>query len=228
MSTKETWYAVHLGRSAQAPHAGWLRLARTRDTNSRRLIEQQVSIHGRLDGRAIHTNATCRIALTRREGRLVPLESSISEGDRSAQLRFDSGRMHASGLASSQDGDAAPDDALPTYAVFAMAQGIYNQAESSLAFTPVTEMTGQFGTSGAKLVCMGKVVETPFPSDEPLWEVIWLSPEGTRVQAFYFDEEGELAQADWGGSRARRVATEAEAKPVPKPGRSTRVKKVAG
>lgn len=228
MSTKETWYAVHLGRSAQAPHAGWLRLARTRDTNSRRVIEQQVSIHGRLDGRTIHTDATCRIALTRREGRLVPLEAHIKEGEREADLRFSAGRLHAAGAAASQDGDAVPDDALPTYAVFAMAQGIFNQPESSLTFTPVTEMTGQFGTAGAKLLCSGQVEETPFLSPLPLWEVIWFSPEGTRVQAFYFDNEGELVQADWGGSRARRVATEAEAKPAPRPARSTRVKKVAG
>ena len=227
MSTNETWFAVHLGRSAAAPHAGWLHMKRTRDTNSRRVIEQQVSIHGRLDGRAVRTDANCRVALTRRQGRLVPLEAQISDGERASHLRIEGGRLHASGAAASQQGDAAPDDAMPTYAVFALAQGIYNQPESSLRFTPLNEVTGQFGTPGAKLVCTGTARKTPFPSPVPLWEVIWFSPEGTRVQAFYFDDKGEMVQADWGGSRARMVDSEVEATPPPKPSRSGRTRKIA-
>lgn len=228
MDSSEQWFAVHLGRSSNPPHAGWLKITRSRDTNSRRIIVQQVSIHGRLDKRAIDTDAVCKLVLTRRQGRFVPLEVDYADGPVVSQLRFAQGRMQATGSAASENGDPIPDDVMPTFGVFALAATMYNQPEASVTFTPMTEASGRAGTAGSKLVCAGLTTETPFPSTAPLWEVVWFTPEGTRVQAFYFDDEGDLVQADWGGSRARRVATEAEAKPAPKPSRSGRQKKVAG
>ncbi|MBE7493183.1 MAG: hypothetical protein HS108_15690 [Planctomycetes bacterium] len=225
MDSSEIWFAVHLGRAASASHAGFLRVYRSRDTNSRRIIDQQVSIHGRLDRRAIDHEATCRVVLTRKQGRLVPLEVAYNDGQQSSQIRFAGGRMQAQGSAASENNDAVPDDVMPTYAVFALASAIYNQPEASLTFTPLTEGSGHLGT-GAKLLCCGRTGTTPFPTAAPLWEVIWLNAEGTRVQAFYFDDKGELAQADWGSSRAVRVATEVQARPAPKPSRSGRQKKV--
>ncbi len=228
MESSEHWFAVHLGRSSSPPHAGFLKLTRARDTNSRRIVEQQVSIHGRLDKRAIDTEARCKLVLTRRQGRFVPLEVDFADGQITSQLRFAQGRIQATGSAAGENGDAVSDDVMPTFGVFALAAGIFNQPEASVTFTPLTEATGRLGTAGSKLVCNGLTSETPFPSQTPLWEVVWFTPEGTQVQAFYFDNEGNLVQADWGGSRARRVATEAESKPAPKPSRSGRQKKVAG
>lgn len=227
MDSSETWFAVHLGRSGATSHAGFLRMYRSRDTNSRRIVEQQVSIHGKLDRRAIDHDATCRVVMTRKQGRMVPLEVTFNDGKAESQIKFSAGRMQATGSAASENNDAVPDDVMPTYGVFALAAAIYNQPEASVTFTPLTEATGHLGT-GAKLVCTGQTGLTPFPSPVPLWEVVWFTAEGTRVQAFYFDDKGELTQADWGGSRAVRVANEALAKPAPKPSRSGRQKKVAG
>lgn len=228
MDSNETWFAVYLGRAEAAAHAGFLRMYRSRDTNSRRIVEQQVSIHGKLDRKPIDHDATCRVVMTRKQGRMAPLEVTYSDGKAASQIKFVGGRMQATGSAAAENNDAVPDDVMPTYGVFALAGGIYNQPEASVSFTPLTESNGFLGTSGAKLVCNGQTGLTPFPTATPLWEVVWFSAEETRVQAFYFDDKGELIQADWGGSRARRVATEAEAKPVPKPSRSGRQKKVVG
>lgn len=227
MSTTESWFAIYLGRGEHTSHSGILRLRRARDTNNRRVIDQQVHIHGRLDGRTIKTDAKCRIALTRKQGRLVPQELVFSDGPRTTQIRFAGGRIETQGQAADQNGEVVPDDAMPTYAIFALAAAIYNQPEASIIFTPMSELTGQLGTSGNKLVCTGQTTETPFETPVPLWEVVWFSAEGTRMQAFYFDAKGELEQADWGGSRACAVASQAEATPPPKPARSGRTRKVS-
>lgn len=229
MESSQHWYAVHLGKTSQAPHAGWLRVYKSRDTNGRRTLEQQVSIHGKLDGRALHQEATCRVVLTRRQGRMVPLEVEYQDAARQCGLRFHEGRLEASGCAAGENGDALPDDVMPVYGVVALAQGIHNQEGASLTFTPLVETTGQLGSPGSKLVCQGKTEKTPFPGADPLWCVQWLSPEGTQIQAFYFDDEGELLQANWGGSRCRLVESESAARPPEKSsGKSVRRPKVAG
>jgi len=227
MDSNETWFAVHLGKTGATSHSGYLRMYRSRDTNSRRVIEQQVSIHGKLDRKPIDHDATCRIVITRKQGRMVPIEVNYTEGKSASSIKFANGRMQASGTAAGENNDSVPDDVMPTYGAFALAAAIFNQPEASVTFTPLTESSGYLGT-GAKLVCNGQTGITPFATTTPLWEVVWLTAEGTKVQAFYFDDKGELAQADWGGSRAQRVANEAAAKPAPKPSRSGRQKKVAG
>ena len=93
-------------------------------------------------------------------------------------------------------------------------QTIYNQPEATMNFDAIVDSTGALCGHDAKLVAKGMTRKTPFPTLDPLWEVQWLSNEGTRIQAFYFDDEGTLEQADWGGTAARLVQTEDDARPA--------------
>lgn len=113
MQSNETWFAIHLGRPETANHAGFLRMYRAKDTNSRRVIEQTVSIHGRVDRRAIDHDAVCKLILARRQGRLVPLELEYNGSGTVSNVKFASGRLNATGAAAGANNEPAPDDGCP-------------------------------------------------------------------------------------------------------------------
>lgn len=213
MSTKDHWYAVHLGTGRDAPHAGFYHVKEERDEAGHRVLNYQIAFKGELDGRQLDHEAACRIVLERREGRFAPLEIEYHEPSHAAKMTFRDSHLHGTGAAAGHDGVSLPDDVIPTHAIALLAEGIYNQREASLQFSAIAEGTGAICASEARLVGRGKTDEMPFKTIEELWRVDWLSHEGILSQSFYFNDEGLLMQADWGGSTARLVTNPQDAVP---------------
>ena len=207
---EDLWYQVYLMQEGKHVHAGHFHVVRTRDADGHRVLDQQIIFHGP----GVDHEARSRMVLERRGGRYMPISVRYTEPTLEARMSFEQGRIHATGAAESHDGSSVPDDAMPTYGIATLANTIYNQPEATLNFDAMVDSTGAMCGHDAKLVAKGMTRKTPFPTLDPLWEVQWLSNEGTRVQAFYFDDEGTLEQADWGGTAARLVQTEEDARPA--------------
>lgn len=205
MSIKDHWYAVHLGKDEDAPHAGFYHVMADRDEDGHRVINYQIAFKGAIDGRELDHEASCRVILERKGGRFAPLEIEYHEPSHAAYMSFVDGHVSANGAAAGHDGDIMPDNVIPTHAISLLAEGIYNQKEASVLFSAIAEGTGSICATEAKLVARGKTSDTPFKTNEELWKVDWLSHEGVHSQSFYFTDEGLLVQADWGGSKARLV-----------------------
>ncbi len=188
------WYAVYLEKDGKATHAGHLHVQSHRQGDLR-VLEQDISIQGE-----VNHNARCVLTLTRSGGRLLPVELKYRDARTSTQLDFHEGRLKASGGGRDNDGDACPNDVMPTYGVASLAKSIFNQPDASVSFTPMTDSNGDIGASGSRLVARGHTRKAPFPLDEDCWQVDWLSPEGSVVQSFFFNDDGVVVQADWGGS----------------------------
>lgn len=203
------WYAVYQSGKGDPEHVGTYHVELSRDTEGHRVQDHRFVIQ---TGELKH-QAYCRLVLERRAGRLSPLRLDYDESGNESSITFAGGRMSATGAAKASDGSRVPSDAMPTYGVATLAQTIYDQPEARLAFNAIVDATGVVCGTNAKLVSRGQTDKTPFPSDSKLWEVEWLSSEGTRRQAFYFTDEGILAQADWGSTLARLVASGDEATP---------------
>lgn len=223
-SSTEHWYAIYVGAGPAAQHQGSLRVQIKRDGGSRK-ITQEVMIRG-IGPEGADYKAKSVLSLKRTGGRLVPVESSFKDNSHDCDVEFENGRLNASGDASSHDGEPYPDDIMPGYGLFALASTIFDQEESSISVTVLHEGSTEIGHSGAKLLATGPATNAPFGSTVPLWGVDWLGAEGNRVQSFYFDAEGTLVQADWGGSKARLVDSKEAAAPPRRTGRSGRSKKV--
>ena len=207
---EELWYQVYLTSKDKHVHAGHFHVLKTRDMNGRRVLDQEIIFHGP----GINHEARCRMVLERKAGRFVPVSVRYTEPRLESRMSFEQGRINATGAAESHDGSPVPDDAMPTYGIATLAQAIYNQPEASMNFDALADSTGAICGSDAQLRAHGTTRKTPFPTLDPLWEVEWLSNEGTRIQGFYFDDEGTLIQADWGGTAARLVDSAEAARPV--------------
>jgi len=194
--------------TGEGKHAGHLHITTERDAEGRKRVEQQVHmVAGGDDAPASH-DATSAILLERKDGRYVPRSYRYQDGRHECAVEFANGRMKASGDAAHHDGDAYPDDVMPSYAVPMLASCIFNQPGSKLVFTPMTDGDASFGKGGCRLVSNGQVEI----DGERLWEVQWLNAAGTRVQAFYFDDTATLKRADWGGAVGRMVERESLAR----------------
>jgi hypothetical protein len=210
----DNWYAVYIVRGDEAVHAGHLHVKAQRN-NGCRVLEQNIAINADVEHKA-----RCVLTMERRGGRLVPLEEEYRDRAASTHLEFARGRLRADGSGRENDGDPCPDDVMPTYGVASLAKSIYNQPGASLAFTPMTDSNGDLGSHGSRLVCRGLTDKTPLPVDGEVWKVEWLSPEESVVQTFYFNDEGVVVLADWGGSygvlaESERAAREPDSKALP-------------
>ena len=205
------WYAVYQVHDGKSRHTGSYHIDLSRDDDGHRVQDHRIRIHGA----GLDHEAHCRLVLERKAGRFVPVHLDYDEPNRESSIRFEEGRIHGSGAAADHEGSAVPDDAMPTYGIALLAQTIFDKPEASLSFDALVDATGAMCGADAKLVARGQTDDTPFPADAKLWEVVWLSNEGTRIQAFYFTDEGTLAQADWGDTRARLVNGKEEATPIP-------------
>lgn len=203
------WYAVYKNGDRGLQHVGSYHSESSRDADGHRIQDHRIVINGE----GLHHRAHCRLVLERRAGRLAPLRVDYDEPGNESSITFDDGRMRATGAAQEHDGAPVPKDGMPTYGISMLAQTIYNQPESSLGFDAMVDATGTVCGANAKLVSRGQTDKTPFPTVSKLWEVEWLSNEGTRRQAFYFTDEGILSQADWGTTFARLIDGEVEATP---------------
>jgi hypothetical protein len=212
--TKPTdhWYAVYLVRAGEATHAGHLHVQSHRDGDAR-VLEQNITIEGEVNHRA-----RCVLTLKRSGGRLLPLDLKYKDSHTSTHLEFHEGRLRASGGGRENHGDSCPSDVMPTYGVASLAKSIFNQPDASVTFTPMTDSNGDLGAHGSRLVARGLTDHSPFPIVAKCWQVDWLSPEGSVVQSFYFNDEGVVVQANWGGSLGVLAVSEQAAK---SPRRST-------
>ena len=200
------WYSVYLVKGADATHAGHLHVQSHRQGDIR-VLEQNITIEGE-----VNHKARCLLTLTRSGGRLLPLELKYRDGNTSTHLEFQDGRLKASGGGRDNDGDSCPNDVMPTYGVASLAKSIYNQPDATISFTPMTDSNGDVGAHGSRLVARGLTDQTPLPTREKCWAVSWLSPEGSEIQSFYFNNEGVVVQADWGGSLGVLAGSEQAAK----------------
>lgn len=223
-TSTEHWYAIYVGQGAAALHNGSLRVQSKRDGGNRK-ISQDVVLRGAGPERT-DFKAKCVLQLKRTGGRLVPESYSYRDNTHDCSCEFEGGRLDASGNGSEHDGEPYAADVMPGYGLFALASTIFNQPEASASVTVLHEGAAEQGQSGGKLLAMGQTRETPFGTERPLWRVDWLGAEGNRVQSFYFDDEGTMQQADWGGSQARLVDSKEAATPPRRTGRSGRSKKV--